>query len=162
MSEKKILIVDYDSKNLEHMTELFTPHNLTIITANDGQMAYEKYKEEKPDLIEIGDAYQLARIAVALAKKHDIPVVAFYHSDYPRALGNTMKKYVGVWVSIPLEAAMKRYTANLFNKMNSTLVASLQNIDILRACGVRSMEHVPIGIDTDIFAPQADIGRSRR
>jgi len=51
MSEKKILIVDYDSKNLEHMTELFTPHKLTIVTANDGQMAYEKYQEEKPDLI---------------------------------------------------------------------------------------------------------------
>jgi DNA-binding response OmpR family regulator len=51
MSEKKILIVDYDSKNLEHMTELFMVHNLVIVTANDGQMAYEKYQEEKPDLI---------------------------------------------------------------------------------------------------------------
>ncbi|MGB6866601.1 MAG: response regulator [Candidatus Aminicenantaceae bacterium] len=51
MSGKKILIVDYDSKNLEHMTELFSPHQLTIVTANDGQMAYEKYQEEKPDLI---------------------------------------------------------------------------------------------------------------
>ena len=51
MSEKKILIVDYDSKNLEHMTELFSAHQLIIVTANDGQMAYEKYQEEKPDLI---------------------------------------------------------------------------------------------------------------
>ncbi|MGD9347402.1 MAG: response regulator [Candidatus Aminicenantes bacterium] len=51
MSEKKILIVDYDAKNLEHMTDLFASHNLTIVTANDGQMAYEKFKEEKPDLI---------------------------------------------------------------------------------------------------------------
>jgi DNA-binding response OmpR family regulator len=51
MSEKKILIVDYDSKNLEHMTALFASQNLTIVTANDGQVAYEKYQEEKPDLI---------------------------------------------------------------------------------------------------------------
>lgn len=51
MSEKKILIVDYDAKNLEHMTDLFAEHNLTIVTANDGQMAYEKFQEEKPDLI---------------------------------------------------------------------------------------------------------------
>lgn len=51
MSEKKILIVDYDSKNLEHLTELFSSHKLMIVTANDGQMAYEKFKEEKPDLI---------------------------------------------------------------------------------------------------------------
>lgn len=51
MSEKKILIVDYDAKNLEHMTELFAPYNLAIVTANDGQKAYEKFQEEKPDLI---------------------------------------------------------------------------------------------------------------
>ena len=51
MSEKKILIVDYDSKNLERMIDLFSPYKLTIIEATDGQMAYEKYQEEKPDLI---------------------------------------------------------------------------------------------------------------
>ncbi|MEE9500496.1 MAG: response regulator [Candidatus Aminicenantaceae bacterium] len=51
MPEKKILIVDYDTKNLEHITELFTSQKLNIVTANDGQMAYEKYQEEKPDLI---------------------------------------------------------------------------------------------------------------
>jgi DNA-binding response OmpR family regulator len=51
MTEKKILIVDYDAKNLEHLTELFATHNLTVVTANDGQMAYEKFQEEKPDLI---------------------------------------------------------------------------------------------------------------
>ena len=51
MSDKKILIVDYDLKNLEDMTELFSGQNLEIITATDGQMAYEKYKSEKPDLL---------------------------------------------------------------------------------------------------------------
>ncbi len=51
MSEKKILIVDYDAKNLAHMSDLFLAHKLQIVTANDGQMAYEKYQEEKPDLV---------------------------------------------------------------------------------------------------------------
>lgn len=51
MPGKKILIVDYDSKNLERMAELFAPYKLTIVTANDGQMAYERFQEEKPDLI---------------------------------------------------------------------------------------------------------------
>ncbi|MDH4217851.1 MAG: response regulator [Candidatus Aminicenantes bacterium] len=51
MSDKKILIVDYDAKNLEDMVELFSSHKLEIITANDGQTAYEKYKSEKPNLI---------------------------------------------------------------------------------------------------------------
>ena len=51
MPEKKILIVDYDAKNLEHMTDLFVPYKLKIIQASDGQQAYEKYQGEKPDLI---------------------------------------------------------------------------------------------------------------
>ncbi|MFC2165131.1 PleD family two-component system response regulator [Acidobacteriota bacterium] len=51
MSEKKILIVDYDAKNLERMTELFASSKLQVVQASDGQQAYEKYQEEKPDLI---------------------------------------------------------------------------------------------------------------
>ncbi len=51
MSDKKILIVDYDAKNLEDLVELFSSYKLEIITATDGQMAYEKYKEEKPNLV---------------------------------------------------------------------------------------------------------------
>jgi len=51
MSDQKILIVDYDAKSLENMTELFSPYKLEIITAADGQEAYEKYKSEKPSLI---------------------------------------------------------------------------------------------------------------
>jgi DNA-binding response OmpR family regulator len=51
MAAKKVLIVDYDAKNLAHMTELFGPHKLQIVQASDGQQAYEKYQEEKPDLI---------------------------------------------------------------------------------------------------------------
>jgi DNA-binding response OmpR family regulator len=51
MSDQKILIVDYDAKSLESMTDLFSSYKLKIITAVDGQEAYEKFKSEKPDLI---------------------------------------------------------------------------------------------------------------
>jgi DNA-binding response OmpR family regulator len=51
MQDKKILIVDYDAKSLHKMAEMFTPCKLEIVTATDGQMAYEKYKKEKPNLI---------------------------------------------------------------------------------------------------------------
>jgi DNA-binding response OmpR family regulator len=51
MSDQKILIVDYDAKSLESMTDLFSSYKLEIITAVDGQEAYEKFKSEKPDLV---------------------------------------------------------------------------------------------------------------
>jgi DNA-binding response OmpR family regulator len=51
MSDQKILIVDYDAKSLESMVELFSSYKLEIITAADGQEAYEKFKSEGPNLI---------------------------------------------------------------------------------------------------------------
>jgi Response regulator containing CheY-like receiver, AAA-type ATPase, and DNA-binding domains len=51
MTDKKILIVDYDNKSLEDLAHLFLPHKLQIIKANNGQMAYEKFQTEKPDLV---------------------------------------------------------------------------------------------------------------
>jgi DNA-binding response OmpR family regulator len=51
MSDQKILIVDYDAKSLESMVDLFSSYKLEIITAVDGQEAYEKFKSEGPNLI---------------------------------------------------------------------------------------------------------------
>lgn len=51
MAEKKILIVDYDKKSIEALKNIFSPYNLQVITATDGQSAYEKFVEEKPDII---------------------------------------------------------------------------------------------------------------
>ncbi len=51
MSDQKILIVDYDAKSLESMVDLFSSYKFEIITAADGQEAYEKFKSESPNLI---------------------------------------------------------------------------------------------------------------
>ena len=51
MSDQKILIVDYDAKSLENMVDLFSSYKFEIITAVDGQDAYNKFKSEEPNLI---------------------------------------------------------------------------------------------------------------
>jgi DNA-binding response OmpR family regulator len=51
MSDQKILIVDYDAKSLENMVDLFSSYKFEIVTAVDGQEAYDKFKSEKPNLI---------------------------------------------------------------------------------------------------------------
>lgn len=51
MAEKKILIVDYDSKSLDYLSGLFESYEFKILKATDGLSAYETYKSEKPDLI---------------------------------------------------------------------------------------------------------------
>jgi DNA-binding response OmpR family regulator len=51
MAEKTILIVDYDSQSLEFFVKTLKSPKVQIIEATDGQMAYEKFKEDKPDLV---------------------------------------------------------------------------------------------------------------
>ena len=51
MAGKKVLVVDYDTESLEALSDLVSGKNMEVIKAADGQKAYEKYKEEKPDLI---------------------------------------------------------------------------------------------------------------
>jgi DNA-binding response OmpR family regulator len=51
MSEKKVLLVDYDTQSLEILAKLLKSQKVQIIKATDGQMAYEKYLAEKPDLV---------------------------------------------------------------------------------------------------------------
>lgn len=51
MIDKKILIVDYDAVSLEILAGILAPHKFQIIKAADGQAGYEKFKEEKPDVV---------------------------------------------------------------------------------------------------------------
>lgn len=51
MSTKKILIVDIDSGAREALSQLLRPYKFQIVMASDGQEAYDKFKEEKPDLM---------------------------------------------------------------------------------------------------------------
>jgi len=51
MSEKKVLLVDYDTQSLDTLAKLLKTQKVQIIKATDGQMAYEKYQAEKPDLV---------------------------------------------------------------------------------------------------------------
>ncbi|HAV42130.1 MAG: response regulator [Candidatus Saccharicenans sp.] len=51
MSEKKILVVDYDQASLESLTRVLKDLKVQIIQATDGAQAYDLFKEEKPDLV---------------------------------------------------------------------------------------------------------------
>lgn len=51
MTDKKILIVDYDAASLQTLAAMIEPYRFQVIKATDGQSAYEKFTEEKPDLV---------------------------------------------------------------------------------------------------------------
>jgi len=51
MSEKKILVVDYDQASLESLVRILKTLKVQIIQASDGAQAYDLFKDEKPDLV---------------------------------------------------------------------------------------------------------------
>ena len=51
MTDKKILIVDYDNASLSALADMVEPYRFQVVKASDGQAAYEKFIEEKPDLV---------------------------------------------------------------------------------------------------------------
>jgi alpha-1,6-mannosyltransferase len=106
---------------------------------------------EEPDLIEVADPYRSAWIAVEAARQRQIPIVAFYHSDYPRALCRTLRKYAGAPVELLFSRAIERYLVMLYNRMDATVVPAVQFKGTLAGIGIRRLVHIPLGVDASVF-----------
>ena len=109
--------------------------------------------QERPDLIEVGDPYRSAWIALEAASKHKIPIVAFYHSDFPRALGRTISRFCGYWIEQFLSHRIHRYVVDLYNRMSATVVASEHLHHVLTDCGIKRLVRIPLGTDISTFHP---------
>jgi DNA-binding response OmpR family regulator len=51
MTDRKILVVDFDAASLDSLAAIFEAYRFQVIRATDGQSAYDKFKEEKPDIV---------------------------------------------------------------------------------------------------------------
>ena len=109
---------------------------------------------ERPDVIETGDPYRAAWIGLEAAKRMGIPVVAYYHSDYPRALGRTLKRFAGRQFGALIAPAIRSYLVRLYNRMSVTVVPSRHCYDALEAIGIARLELIPLGTNLDVFYPR--------
>jgi len=48
---KKILIIDYDQNSLASLQGVFAAQGYQVVTASDGQIGWDKYNKESPDLV---------------------------------------------------------------------------------------------------------------
>lgn len=101
----------------------------------------------KPDLIHIAVPDLLGLAALKLAQRHNIPVVASYHTRYETYL----KHY---WYLAPLEGALKRYLRWFYGQMLEVYVPSESTRAALLADGLKdNFKPWPRGIDTAHFSP---------
>ncbi len=111
----------------------------------------EILEQERPDVIESGDPYQVAWKALASGDALGIPVVAFYHSHFPEAYLRTVDKFFGhIAVDITRDIA-RRYVRELYNRFAATIVPSPALARLLEDWGVRNTRLGELGVDTKLF-----------
>jgi alpha-1,6-mannosyltransferase len=122
----------------------------------------EILERERPDLIESSDPYQLAWKAIASGTALGIPVVAFYHSHFPEAYLRSAAKFLGRTGREALMDFARRYVRNLYNQFAATLVPSEALATLLADWGVTNIRIVHLGVNVEIFSPDAEAAASAR
>lgn len=111
-------------------------------------------EQERPDLIEAGDPYQVAWKAIFSGRALGIPVVGFYHSHFPEAYIRSVAKYFGK-IAVQIAQDFSRlYVCGLYNRFERTLVPSPGLEELLRTWGVENTKKTDLGVDTNIFRPE--------
>ena len=100
----------------------------------------------EPDLIEIGDAFHPAWAAASVAHRRGIPLIAFYHSNFPqlagRRLGRAVQRFIEWYVKLTYE------------RCEQVLAPSRYMCDYLHSIGVTRATCQPLGVDVDTFRPE--------
>jgi glycosyltransferase involved in cell wall biosynthesis len=106
-----------------------------------------------PDLIEVGDPYQLAHHSLRVARERHVPAIAFCHSD----LAAMADSLVGRWAG----RAARRYLQELYARFDLVLAPSSVVAEHLSQIGIRHVEIQPLGVDVTTFHPNAGDARLR-
>jgi alpha-1,6-mannosyltransferase len=113
-------------------------------------------ERERPDVIESSDPYQLAWKAISSGCVLRIPVVGFYHSNFPEAYLRTTSKFLGETATEIVMEMARTYVRALYNHFKATFVPSAALGQVLGQWGVENVILAELGIDTDIFRPGKD------
>jgi len=101
--------------------------------------------ELEPTLIEAGDAFHPGWCALAAARRHGIPLAAFYHSNMPQILGRRVRM---------MESPVRRYLRSLYQHYDVVFAPSRVMCAYLHELGVAHAVHQPLGVDAGVFHPQ--------
>jgi alpha-1,6-mannosyltransferase len=99
----------------------------------------------EPGIIEAGDAFHPAWCAWRVARRRNIPLAAFYHSNMPQIIARR--------VGGPTERVLGRYARWLYERFDVVFAPSRYMCDFLNSIGVGHAVHQPLGVDAEVFHP---------
>jgi alpha-1,6-mannosyltransferase len=119
-------------------------------------------RNERPDIIESGDPYQLGWKAVRAGRELKIPVIGFYHSHFPEAYLRSSAKLFGKTATRRVMKFSRAYVRKLYNQHAATLVASDRLAHVLRDWGLRNVRVLSLGVNIGIFRPDKSDAEATR
>ena len=107
-----------------------------------------------PDVIEVGDPYQMAWAALDAGQQAGVPVCGFYHSNLLDMAQRLAGKHA--------RRAAAAYVRRLYPHFDQVFAPSPHVVALLHDLGISRATLQPLGVDTDMFRPQAPDGSWRR
>ncbi|MCS6948243.1 MAG: glycosyltransferase, partial [Steroidobacteraceae bacterium] len=99
----------------------------------------------EPDIIEVGDAFHTLWAARSVAKRRAIPLIGFYHSNFPQL--------AGVRLGASVERLLGEYVRLAYEHCDLVCAPSRLMCDYLESIGIRHTVLLPLGVDTVVFSP---------
>jgi alpha-1,6-mannosyltransferase len=100
----------------------------------------------EPDLIEVGDAFHPAWAAANVAKRRGIPLIGFYHSNFPQLAGRRL--------GVAVQKFIEWYVKLTYERCEQVLAPSRYVCEYLHTIGVNHAICQPLGVDVDTFSPE--------
>lgn len=107
---------------------------------------------EHPQIIEIGSPFVIPEAAFQYRRERRCAVAGFYHTDVPGAYVRPVaERIAGQRAARYLERAAAGWMSRIYGRCDIALAASRRFCRRLAAMGVRRVEMVPLGVDTETF-----------
>ena len=112
---------------------------------------------ERPDVIEVGSPGLVPWIVRLAARGLDIPVVAFYHSNFPRVFSPWPER--APWWQRGMHDLAWKYARRIDRHFAHTIVCSRFVMDDLKRAGIDRVTRIPLGVDLVRYHPRRRANR---
>ena len=124
------------------------PYRFMLATRSSSRIV----AHERPDLIEVGSTWFAPWLVHLATRRIDLPVVWFYHSNFPRIVAPWPERAGPVRRG--MAAFAWQYVRRLGRMVRATLAPSEFAARELEAVGVERVVRVGLGVDLDRFHPR--------
>lgn len=113
---------------------------------------------ERPDVIEVGSPGLVPWIVRLAARGLDTPVVAFYHSNFPRVFSPWPER--APWWRRAMHDLAWKYARRIDRHFAHTIVCSRFVMDDLKRAGIDRVTLIPLGVDLVRYHPRRRANRA--